>query len=98
MVWLVGAAMFAAALYWWLLGHWFARVVVFLVFTLLGLGLVGSLLAGLGGHYLDETWVADLIVALPVAWFASGVPIWVRTKRTAPLNIQVYPRSERFNG
>jgi hypothetical protein len=41
---LVGAAVFLALLYFWLLGHWFARVVVFLILATpcIGLMMFGS--------------------------------------------------------
>jgi hypothetical protein len=41
---LVGAAVFLVLLYFWLLGHWFARVVVFLILATpcIGLMMFGS--------------------------------------------------------
>jgi hypothetical protein len=59
-----------ALLYWWLMGHWFARTVVFMLFAALGL------LMGQTGA--DQS--APIICAV-LGWFISGIPTYVRRRR-----------------
>ena len=60
---LIGLAMGAALLYFWLLGHWFARILVCLLF-----GVLGVLLAS--GNAIA------LICAVVLAWPLASLPIY----------------------
>jgi hypothetical protein len=59
-----------ALLYWWLMGHWFARTVVFLMFAFLGL------LMGQTGA--DQS---ALLIFAVAGWFISGIPTYMRRRR-----------------
>ena len=65
---LIGLGIAVVLLYFWLIGHWFARVLVFLLFTFCGL-VLGQLAGG--------------IAAGAIGWFVSGIPIYVRKWRVA---------------
>jgi hypothetical protein len=72
---LIGVALACGLLYFWLVGHWFGRVLAFLVFAgLLGLG---------GGMALADSHAAapgafGAILGIALAWPVSGIPIYVR--------------------
>jgi hypothetical protein len=70
---LIGLAMGVALLYFWLVGHWFARVLVFLA---LGAGLfVGG--AAIGSAAGDQSsWLVLGLLGAVVAWFVSGIPTY----------------------
>jgi hypothetical protein len=63
---LTGLGIALVLLYSWLAGHWFARVVVFLLFVGYGL-LIGEIAGG--------------VIVGGIGWFASGIPIYVRRRR-----------------
>ena len=70
----VGAAI--ALLYFWLIGHWFARVLVFL-----GLGLLmalggGNLLADTAKPPNPASAIFGAILGGALAWPVSGIPIY----------------------
>ena len=71
MVFLVGAALAAGVLYFWLRGHWFARVLVFL-----GLGVLFAVI--ITNAYGDPTMPVQVafLAALGflAAWFAADIP------------------------
>jgi hypothetical protein len=65
---LIGLAMSAALLYFWLIGHWFARILVFLgLLALLGLIVIGW----------PNTLAPAVLLGLPVAWMLASMPIYV---------------------
>jgi hypothetical protein len=74
---LLGICLALGLLYFWLLGHWFARVVMFLAL---------SVLCGLGGVFINMTFVSDrpsapaqwtiLGLGIVLAWFISSIPLW----------------------
>jgi hypothetical protein len=66
---LIGLGLFVVLLYWWLIGHWFARVLVFLLFAVLG----ALISAGNG---------AAMIAAGVLAWFVAGLPIYYQRYRS----------------
>lgn len=80
MQFLIGLGLAVALLYFWLIGHWFARVLMFL---LLGAGFFA------GGAVLgnDNTGDPSLgivlgLIGVVVAWFTAGIPIyWRRWER-----------------
>jgi hypothetical protein len=67
---LIGIALALALLYFWLLGHWFARVLMFLIITA-----TGGILALATGTASSSH--AGLIPPLAIAaWFMSGLPLY----------------------
>lgn len=77
-----------ACLYLWLSGHWFGRVVGFLVFTPIGVAIVANIPAFAG----YQIW-GYLAVAV-AAWFVAGVPaLWRRlgapAAPDAPFNLTI---------
>jgi hypothetical protein len=63
---LIGLAMSAALLYFWLIGHWFARILVFLgLLALLGLIVIGW----------PNTLAPAVLLGLPIAWVVASVPM-----------------------
>lgn len=83
MVVIVGLVIAAGVLYFWLLGHWFARVLAFLIVFAPILGLLGFLLGG--GTPGGVTFV---ILGVVAAWFASGIPFYiVRAKQNQRLRV-----------
>lgn len=73
---LIGLAMAAALLYFWLLGHWFARILVFL--CLLGfpviLGLAVSADKNEAGAQIGGLVV--FIISAVVVWLVASIPIY----------------------
>jgi hypothetical protein len=66
MVILLAVILALALLYFWLIGHWFARVVMFLLCVGYGL-LLGEIVGG--------------VIAGAIGWFASGIPVYVRQRK-----------------
>jgi hypothetical protein len=106
-MWLIVVLLFLVLLYFWLRGHWYARVLMFLVLIpagYAGLGLAVVFTAydpTVAGAKMDPAMGFVLFGAgAVVAWFVSGIPIYVRVgQQRATENIylnQVYTvRSER---
>jgi hypothetical protein len=66
---LLGLAIAAALLYFWLIGHWFARVLMLPVCAVpLSLGL-GLLMAPHGGNI-------GMLIGVVLSWPVSGIPIY----------------------
>lgn len=97
MVILVGLAFFAFALYAWLVGHWFGRVMAFVVLSIL-LGFAAFVLVAGQFHPHEGGELLGLLAAagaVGVSWFLSGVPMahWqaktrelaVAERRSAPV-------------
>jgi hypothetical protein len=77
---LAGLILAATLLYFWLLGHWFARVLVFLalVCTLVFVGFLCC--AGNGAQFVTISVVGGVS-----GWFVSGIPVyWHRYQQHAP--------------
>jgi hypothetical protein len=76
---LIGGVLALALLYFWLLGHWFARVVTFLAFAAFGV-LVGCLVNAAypngGPNAGDHGGVAVMLLGIVLAWPISGIPIY----------------------
>ena len=77
---LIALILAPALLYFWLIGHWFARVLTFLVFA--------ALLGGGGGALLlsapdapPAAGIFGAIIGAALAWFVSGIPIYVRRQQ-----------------
>lgn len=69
---LIGLAVAGVLLYFWLLAHWFARVICFLAFAAI-FGLAGALWFASINH--DATFVGGILGAA-LAWPVSGIPIY----------------------
>ena len=75
---MIGAGLALALLYFWLMAHWFARVVVFL---LLGAVLTVIITASIGwgvydGRALGEIVLPIAAVAFGMAWLLASLPIY----------------------
>jgi len=77
---LVGLVLALVLLYYWLIGHWFARVVMFLTLATT-FGALGALFTGAGGPPAqNHAWVG-LLIGAALAWPVSSIPIyWLRSK------------------
>lgn len=75
----IGSIAFFGFLYWWLLGHWFSRLIAFLVLTPMFVALSRGLatLAWGEGHPNLPLAFADMAVCGFLAWFASGLPLYI---------------------
>jgi hypothetical protein len=74
---LIGLVVVAALLYFWLVAHWFARVLMFL---LLGVG------GFFGGGAITGTLPSSVILGvlgIVAAWYVAGIPTyyWQRRNR-----------------
>lgn len=74
MVIIASVGLTLAALYVWLIGHWFGRVVAFLAF-LVGFGLLGSIFGAQIAVSIPGVVIGALSGAL-LAWFAAGIPTY----------------------
>jgi len=74
---LVGLALALVLLYFWLLGHWFARVVMFLALAA-AFGLLGA--AFTTGPPGQKNELVGMLIGVALAWPVSSIPIWVRSK------------------
>ena len=80
MGWLVGLVFAIGALWLWLAGHWFGRILAFLAFSVLFIIAITPL-----GNPAFPLGVAVLCaVAVGAAWFASGIPTKVLMRFTDP--------------
>lgn len=66
-------------LYWWLMGHWFARVVMFLV-----LAAVFALAAGQLQYGDSAERLISVAIGAALAWPVSGLPIRVLRQSKRP--------------
>lgn len=89
MVWLVAIAAAIALLYFWLSGHWFARVLTCLALWPVLIVCTDPVL------YLMELGYNPALAALfiglngVVAWLIASVPGYVRKRRNAPLSMSL---------
>jgi hypothetical protein len=97
MVWLVAICLVAFVFYWWLKGHWFGRVGMFLALIPLFAFIVAGILVSATGRLMDDTAIIDVPLGAIAAWFASGIPIMIRERRALAGTrrigrIDIYPR------
>ena len=78
MYFLIGLILSLALLYFWLVGHWFARILVFLLLIPVGYLLIALGLANLleVGKPTGLQLVLCAIVGAILAWFGSMLPIY----------------------
>jgi hypothetical protein len=67
---LIGGALAAVLGYFWLIGHWYARVLMFLLLGVTFAFTLGVLFAPTGGA------VVGVIIGVAIAWFVAGIPIY----------------------
>ena len=77
---LIGLCLAAALLYFWLLGHWFARVLVFL-----GLICTAVFVGFLFGAGNGAQFVTISVGGGVAGWFVSGLPLYIWRHRFAQL-------------
>jgi hypothetical protein len=75
---LIGLVLGCALLYFWLVGHWFARVLVFLPMIFL----FGFIVVGIAsdGHAASSIGFAVSITGVVLAWPISSIPIWYHAR------------------
>lgn len=72
---LFGLLVMLAALYGWLVGNWFARVLVFLILIVIGLMDAKKVLP-------DDAIGVIFLIGIPfMSWIVSGIPVYVRRWR-----------------
>lgn len=84
MITVAGLGVFLAALYAWLAGHWFGRVIAFLSVSLFWTGLAFLFWTEKNGPH-GVTFVL-WVMALGATWIGSGVPQWYWRRKDAPFN------------
>jgi len=72
---MIGAGLALALLYFWLLGHWFARVVMFLLLAVVGF-IAGAALASASPNPPTFALVLFGLIGAALAWPLSGIPIY----------------------
>jgi hypothetical protein len=74
---LIGLAVAVALLYFWLIGHWFARVLAFLLLAVC-MGAGGAALCNIGppGPNAGNAAIFGAIVGAILAWPVRGIPIY----------------------
>lgn len=82
------AVLFLAVLYHWLTGHWFARVIVFM------LGLVAFSVGCLALGWVNSDPFEAAFISGVGAWAMSGIPLYVHNARARRLAKE----TERFLG
>lgn len=75
-----------ATLYQWLLGHWFARILMTPLFSLVLGYLIGEF-APVGD--IHPLRIICLLVGLGLGWIVSGLPIRYWRSRSSPILAQV---------
>ena len=74
---MIGAGLALALLYFWLIGHWFARVVVFLCLAFPVLLFAGDANASRIYEHPHLSALATLVIGCGIAWIVASGPMWV---------------------
>jgi len=77
---IVGLGLALVLLYFWLLGHWFARVVMFLALAV-AFGALGALFTGAGGPPAQNHALVGMLIGAALAWPVSSIPIYYLRSR-----------------
>lgn len=80
---LIGIALGCALLYFWLAGHWFARILTFICAAGF-LGYFGLIFIPPGSNGAIALLI-DFALALGVSWLLSGIPTWYWRRRVTEL-------------
>lgn len=67
---IIGLAAGVALLYFWLIGHWFARVLVFLMLA------CGGFLAGGAMAHDMPSWIVLGTICAALTWPLAGLPVY----------------------
>jgi hypothetical protein len=81
---LVGLCMGLALLYFWLLGHWFARALMFVVLGVTFGGACFFIVAANTG--IEQAGFMAVPIGVLAAWFAAGAPTYYHRQPSWPLN------------
>jgi hypothetical protein len=74
---LIGLVLVLVLLYYWLLGHWFARVVTLILFVpLFALGGAALLASGAAPQASSGVAILGAICGSVAAWFVAGIPVY----------------------
>jgi hypothetical protein len=84
MLFLIGIALAVPLLYFWLIGHWFTRVLVFLIFACV-FGFTAFLTAQGGNHESP----GGAFVAVVLSWPISGIPLYVRRYKARSTSMEM---------
>lgn len=89
MVFLIVAAAAVPLLYFWLIGHWFGRVLAFLTFGAV-LGFIGAMMFGADARppAVNIAWLGVLL-GFALAWPVSGIPIYVRRHQARDASMEL---------
>lgn len=85
---LVGLVLAAVLLFVWLIGHWFARVLAFLLLGVV-FGLSGAFMAGIDGPPAHNHGIAGALLGLVLAWILSGIPKYVHAHRARHASLEL---------
>ena len=98
MVFLFAAAAGIVLLYFWLLGHWFARVLMFICLALLCGIMIPAMFAP---HYHESVPIGLLWMGagFVLAWFLAGIPVYASNspKRIKRAVRRAVMRAEKAN-
>jgi hypothetical protein len=72
---LIGLAMGVALLYFWLIGHWFARVLVFLMLACAGF-VGGAALTNISPNAPPAGIIICGLIGAALAWPIAGLPVY----------------------
>lgn len=78
---LIGLGIALTLLYFWLIGHWFARVIVFLLFSVIFFFMFAATARDTSN---PSAGVSVGLLGIPLAWPLSGIPAyyWHRRAKT----------------
>jgi hypothetical protein len=92
---LIGLAAAVALLYFWLVGHWFARVLVFLMLVVLTGFCGGALFASIAVKQAETaSFVIGAILGAPLAWPLASIPIWRKNSIFLRGLAMLYPQAD----
>jgi hypothetical protein len=88
---IIGIAAGVALLYFWLLGHWFARVLVHLMLMPLLAGLLAAAFTVGVGHPGDPIGIiGGCILGLTAGWFIASAPVYYWRHKLRPIYEAAY--------
>jgi lipoprotein signal peptidase len=77
---LIGLALAVALLYFWLIGHWFARILAFLMFAAI-LGLLGASIGNTADASVHGAPVVMALIGVGLAWPVAALPAYYWRRR-----------------
>jgi hypothetical protein len=85
---LIGLVLALVLLYYWLVGHWFARVVMAII-LIPSLGVLGGAITADPSGKAPGMAVMGALFGAAAGWFASGAPIYYWRAKVRELNRSV---------